>query len=257
MRRYKKVGFIKITDIWFDTQAFCQSEDAIVCLHSNDSIPSNLYQFKLISNTFILDISESPEKIFANFEYKSCRYPINKAKRDGIHVWKAVTEEEKRKYLEFQNCFCREKQIPLVSKEDVEQLEIYCAETPELDFLGGCAFLVSEVSHLVRYKYGATAHKLNANEAILWKAISDYHEMGFKWFDFGGCIPTEDKNSYYYRHYCFKKKFGGKLVESYTYFKMKSYWKGLWWVLQIMLKVFGKEDINGLIVELNKRGWIR
>lgn len=256
MQRYKKVGFVELLDIWFDEQSFEESEGKIVCLHSNTELPSDRYDFRLTAQTLLLDISKAEKEIFAGFEYKSCRYKINKAKRDGVNVWRVCKEDEKERYLEFQRQFCRERALPEVDKSELGSLDIYCAETRDEEFLGGCAFIVSADQKTVRYKYGATAHRLNANEAILWKAICDYRERGFQVFDFGGCVPTEDKDNNYYSHYQFKRKFGGKLAESYTYFKTRGLSKAFYYGFICLVKLFFKGDVNRFTIWANKKGMI-
>lgn len=256
MQRYKKVGFVRFLDIWFDRQGFEESDEKIVCLHSNTELPSCKYDFKLTAQTFLLDISKTEKEIFAGFEYKSCRYAINKAKRDGVRVWAARGAEEKERYLGFQRQFCRERGLPEADQSELESLEVYCAETKEGEFLGGCAFIVSADQKTVRYKYGATAHRLNANEAILWKAICDYRERGFQFFDFGGCVPTEDKDNYYYSHYQFKRKFGGKLAESYTYFRTRGLFRAFYYGFICLVKLFFKGDVNRFTIWANKKGMI-
>lgn len=257
MERIKKILFFKIHDIWFDEKLFVDSSYPIRCLHSNQELDQGLYDFKSIGKTFLLDISREEEKIFSGFEYKSCKYSINKAKKDEVHVWKAESEQDKSRYLEFENEFAVKRGIPTVNKSELNDLEIYVAETKEHEFLGGCAFLMSADLKTVRYKYGATSHKFNANEAILWKAICDYHERGFFYFDFGGCVPTDNKESYYYKHYQFKKKFGGELVDSYNYYKLKGVYKGLYHVMNIFVMIFFKGNFNDFIIWLNSKKMIK
>lgn len=257
MIREKKIAFIKMQDIWFDTEQFRKGSGGIHVLHSNDELTKEDYDFRLGGKTFLLDISESLDDVFKRFDYKSCRYCINRAKRDGVEVWKAESQEEIQTYLKFQQDFCARKDIPNVSEADINEMDVFCARSKEGEFLGGCAFLRSVDHQTVRYKYGATAHKLSANESILWSAICFYHECGYKYFDFGGCVPTEDRNSYYYRHYHFKKKFGGELVESYTYFKIRGAYRFFYYAFHAVLIVFFHNDVNGLIVWLNKIGMIR
>ena len=54
MERIKKVAFIKIHDIWFDTEAFNNSNENIVSLHTNDRLDASDYDFELITKTFLL-----------------------------------------------------------------------------------------------------------------------------------------------------------------------------------------------------------
>lgn len=208
-------------DIWFDEESFNRAKEKIVILHSNTILDPSFYDYKITGKTFVIDLDRSKKEIFSSFDSKSCRYMIRRAQRDAVHVWKAESRPDKMLYLEFQNAFCGEKGIPRVKAEELDDLEIFCAQTKEKEFLGGCAFILSDDQKTVRYKYGATAHKMSANEVILWEAVCTYHDRGFLNFDMGGCIPAEDKTSYYYSHYQFKKKFGGKLADSFSYIRFR------------------------------------
>jgi lipid II:glycine glycyltransferase (peptidoglycan interpeptide bridge formation enzyme) len=253
MERIKKIAFLTIKDIWFDTPVFLNSKCAITSLHTNDVLNKTDYDFKLDAKTFLLDISKDLDEVFANFEYKSARYAINKSIRDGVTVHKVTTPEEIKQYMEFQKSFCEQKKIPMLREEELQNLTCYYALSKENEYLGACAFIESADGVTARYKYGATLHKLNANEAILWYVICEYHDKGFKQFDFGGCIPTEDKESYYYRHYHFKKKFGGDLIESYTYFRIKGLYRIFYYIFILFVKAFFKGDVNGFTNWLNEK----
>lgn len=205
----------------------------------------------------MLDISEEVEGIFSKFEYKSARYAINRAIRDGVKVYKIVTSEERSKYMEFQRSFCEKRGIPVLREEELDFLSCYYALSKDGEYLGACAFLESADQRLVRYKYGATLHKLNANELILWSVMQIYHKLGYQYFDFGGCIPTDDKESYYYRHFRFKKKFGGELVDSYTYFKVRGLYRGLYWMFKEGVRLFFKGDINAFTNFLYEKNLLR
>lgn len=257
MIRKKKIAGINVLDIWFDTDIFRKGSKGVYILHSNDELDRENYDFCLGGKTFLLDISRPLEEIFAGFDYKSCRYGINRANRDGIVVWKVENREDFEQYLSFQQKFCAEKEIPNVIEADIEEMDIFCAKSAEDEFLGGCAFLESADHQTIRYKYGATSHKCNANESILWEAICYYHEKGCHYFDFGGCVPTEDRESYYYRHYHFKKKFGGKLVESYTYFRIHGFFRIFYYAFNFVLKIFFHNDVNSLVIWLNRIGMIK
>lgn len=253
MERIKKIAFFKIHDIWFDTQRFLDSKSSMVSLHTNEDLDKSQYDCRLLAKTFLLDITPNIEAIFGKFAYKSARYAINKAIRDGVTVKKIVTKEEVKQYMKFQGEFCKEKGIPMLHEEELKDLTGYYALSKEGEYLGACAFIESADHKTVRYKYGATLHKLNANEIILWQAIQDYHNQGYQFFDFGGCIPTEDKTAYYYRHYHFKKKFGGELMNSYTYFRLKGIYRFLYSIFEIFVKVFFKGDVNGFTNFLNQK----
>lgn len=245
VERIKKIAFIKIYDVWFDEEAYQNSTYAITTLHTNERHLNKDYTFEQKTKTFLLDISIPEGEIFSKFEYKSARYAINKAIKDGVEVFKVASKEERQQYLSFQKQFCAEKGIPCLEESELDCLTVYYALSKEKEYLGACAFLESTDGKTARYKYGATLHKLNANEIILWEAIKEYHKKGFYFFDFGGCIPTEDKQSYYYRHYHFKKKFGGELIDTYTYYRIKGLYKVFYGFFTIFVSIFFKGDVNG------------
>ena len=256
MIREKKVFWLTIEDIWFERQRFADSDMKIACLHSNSVLDKGEYDAVLVGQTMLLDISRDVEEIFKGFDQKSCRYPINKAQRDGVRVIKADSEKDYETYLEFENSFCREKGIPLVSMEEMKKLDVFYALSAEGEYLGGCAFIVCHEESIVRYKYGSTLHKLNANEAILWKAICHYHDAGIGMFDFGGVVPTEDRESYYYRHYHFKKKFGGDQADSYVYYKMTGFYRAVYRCFELFVRVFFGGNMNEAVNWINRRGMI-
>lgn len=257
MERYKKIGPIKIKDLWFDTDNFLNSKEKIVCLHTNERLEQQDYDAVFIGQTLLLDISQALDSIYKGFEPKSCRYCIRKSLKDGLIVKQAKTEEEYRKYLDFENKFCMEKGISQVSLEEMVKLDVFYALSSKGEFLGGCAFIVSETEKIARYKYGSTLHKMNANEAILWKAICFYHDAGIQIFDFGGVIPTDDADNYYYRHYHFKKKFGGTLSNSYNYYKMSGIYKVAYEIWNVIVKLFFDGDLNEATNWLNRCGLIK
>lgn len=45
-------------------------------------------------HTFYLDLHPSEEELWANLQYKSCKYPINKARKEGLTVRRVEREED-------------------------------------------------------------------------------------------------------------------------------------------------------------------
>ena len=253
MERIKKVSFLKIYDVWFEKNKFLSSTWSITALHTNEILEKNEYDFQQIAKTFVVDISESKEEIFSKFDYKSARYAINKAIKDGVTVHIVQTDEERMQYWEFQKEFCVAKGIPCLNKDELTELTSFYALSKSGEYLGACSFIESEDGKTVRYKYGATLHKLNANEIILWEAMKQYHQRGFRNFDMGGCVPTDDKNSYYYRHFHFKKKFGGELIDTYTYFKIKGVYRVFYYIFITLVNILFKGDVNAFTNWINQR----
>lgn len=252
MIRQKKIFIFSIQDNWFEDDKFLTEKYPLTILHSNHILPEKDYDFQLSSYTFLLDIGLEKEEIFKKFDYKSARYSINKAIKENVDVRKVETVEEFEKFYTFQIQFCEERKLPICSLQELKMLDCYYAVAGDGEYLGGCAFLTNVEDKFVRYKYGATLHKKNANEMILWKAICDYHDAGFLEFDLGGVVPTDDKTSYYYRHFSFKKKFGGELIGSYTYFKIRGFYRVFYYIFKLILNIFFKGDLNGCIVFFNK-----
>lgn len=252
MIRFKKVGPLKVLDVWFENNTFLTTKSKIAILHSNDVIEKEKYDFSFVTYTLTLDITASQEELYKKLN-RGCRGRINRAERSEINVYRTTDKEELDSFNEYQAEFCKRKHTPVVDRAELDDLEVFLARNKEGDFLGGCAFLISDDNKLVRYKYGATEHELNANEAILWKAICHYHERGFEVFDFGGCVPTEDESSYYYRNYMFKKKFGGELAESYLYYKIRGIYRIFYFGFDILVKIFFKGNVNDCVMWLNDR----
>lgn len=48
MKRYKKIGPIRICDIWFDTDAFLAASDPITVLHSNSRLDESGYDLRTV-----------------------------------------------------------------------------------------------------------------------------------------------------------------------------------------------------------------
>lgn len=254
MERIKRILLFKIHDIWFDEEKFKNSKYSIVILHSNASIASK-YQFRFVGHTFLLNIEDDEEIIFKKLDYKSARYAINRAKRDGVIVNKVESDLERNDYIKFQKDFCAKKGIPMFHDDELNQLISYYAVSSDGEYLGACSFIGDACKETVRYKYGATEHKLNANEIILWTAICDFHNEGYKLFDFGGVgvMAEKDKDSGEYKRYQFKKKFGGDFVESYSYVKTNGACKLLGLIGKFCVDIVWKGDTNECVRWLTKR----
>ena len=106
-----------------------------------------------------------------------------------------------------------------------------------------------------------TPEQLRASAKVYIQASQeiqhDYRAKGFQYFDLGGCVPTEDKESYYYRHYHFKKKFGGELIDSYTYFRIRGFYRIFYCIFDKFVQLFFKGDVNGFTNWLNQKGILR
>lgn len=257
MKRERKVFFLKISDIWYDFDEYDKDNTDITLLHTVQERKPARYDLIISGKTFLLDLTQGENELLKNMEYKSCRYAINKSTRDGIIVKHAVDKNELEEYLNCQNEFCRERGFAEIRESDLKKYDICIARSPDGEFLGGCAFLADEKTGIVRYKHSATSHKYNTNEAIIWYMICDYKSRGYCYLDLGGVIPTDDKKSYYWRHYHFKKKWGGYLVNDYTYVKARRAISFFLIILKPFVRIFFNNNYNDAINWINKLCTIR
>ncbi len=256
MVRIKKIFFFSLVDIWFDTSAYTNARNIVSVLHTNQKLDTHLYSLVVKDKTLAIDLGQSLEKIFESFDAKSARYPIRKAEKDGITAMKAVSMENKDSFLNFFKNFSQKKGIPGIKSADVKDLDIFCAYSAN-ELIGGTAFVKAYDKSVYRYKHGATSYIGNANDLLLWTAIKHAKNEGFKYFDLGGVKVTDDKTSYYYRHYQFKKKFGGTLTDFYTYIRLKRPFHYLMVFPNLFIKLFFKNDYNELINFFYKHGIMR
>ncbi|HOF00116.1 MAG TPA: peptidoglycan bridge formation glycyltransferase FemA/FemB family protein [Spirochaetota bacterium] len=237
--------FVNIHDVWFDMNKYYESKYLVKILHTNKVIDN--YSLIIKEKTFIIDLSQNVDAIFSNMDKKSAQYSINKAIKSGVYVNKAESEEDLKKYFKFFTDFSKRKSIPTIVYEELLDYDVFLAYSKENELLGGCAFLLDNDSGTYRYKHGATLYKYNENDLLLWEAIKYAKVKNYKIFDFGGVKVTEDEESYYFRHFKYKKKFGGELVDFYTYIKFGGLLKLFLFPFKILLNVFFKGDFNRFV----------
>ncbi len=245
MERFRKKMFFNIHDVWFDLIKYHESKYLIKILHTNKIIDN--YSIIIKEKTFTIDLSQDIDVILSNMDKKSAQYPISKALKSGVYVSKAESETELRKYFNFFDDFAKKKSIPSIAYDELLDYDVFLAYSKENELLGGCAFLIDDESSTYRYKHGATLYKYNENDLILWEAIKYAKTIGYKIFDFGGVKITQDKQSYYYRHYKYKEKFGGDLTDFYCYIKFSGILKLFTFTFKFILNVFFNGDFNRLI----------
>jgi len=80
--------------------------------------------------------------------------------------------------------------------------------------LAGCVFL-THADTMLYYLGGSTRNReLTAKQApaaVFWRAIRDAKRVGVRYFDLGGCTPTDDVDDPRHGVYAFKKRWGGRL----------------------------------------------
>lgn len=220
----KRNGFFKTKEIWFADYPFDISEIARVvfqdCKNKVDIPGFYCGEF----TTLVIDLTQDLDTIWKNMEYKSCRYCVNRAIREGIKI---RLNKDYQEFYEINRLFRKERKLPGFT--DLAFMKKYgTLFIAELNggIIGGQLYL--EDKDNIRWLIGASKRlevdKKKAtligcgNRLIVWEAIKYAKEKGLKEFDFGGYYTgEEDKEKE--KINIFKKSFGGKLTLHYIYQK--------------------------------------
>lgn len=236
----KKLIF-KTKTIWFSDNPFeVQNCSHVTFRECKNNIKLNNFN-KQEFTTLTIDLTQDLDLIWRNMNKSSCRYSINKAKKDGISIEINVHYKE---FYDINKKFRKNKGID-TNSIDIEFLTKYgtlFVAKHEGEIIGG-QFYVEDKEN-IRWLIGASKRLEvnkekatligNANRAILWEAIIYSKNKGIKLFDFGGYYTGKNPDIQKEKINKFKKSFGGKLTTYYDY--QKDYSK-----LYTLLKVFAKQ----------------
>ena len=252
----RQFSFFTLFYYWLDTKAYLESDERIALLRTHEALPGNQYQLKFCYKTFLIDLGRTKDEIYADFDASGARYKIRKALKCGVVVKPAQSAEEKLKFYDFYQDFVldpkRKNKILVLQKNEIDRLHIFYALSADGEFLGGVGLIPSPDGRILVYKYAATLHRFCENELLLWQGIQYAKDNDFSYFDMSQMTLTDDKNSDSYRLFQFKRKFGGELVDFYTYVRFKGPLVILAKPFELILKHFFDEDINKFALFLKK-----
>jgi len=255
----RKLLFLTLNYYWMDTEGFLKSTDRIALLRTHDMLPPGEYFHRLDYKTFLIDLRRSTEQLLSSLDYKSARYPINRALKSGIAVKFAEDRPEKERFFRFYQDFIEgpghRNQVLALQQDELERLVVLYAVSSQGEYLGGIGLLPSPDGRYLLYKYSATKRRFCENDLLVWQAILHAKEAGYTYFDMswmGNVDGSDDKQR---RLFQYKKKFGGELVPFYSYVKVRGVLKIPGLFFKIILKRLFKDDINNLALLL-KRTWI-
>jgi len=252
----RKFSFLALVYYWLDTGAYLASKEPVALLRTHEQLPKHQYHLKFCYKTFLVDLSRSKEEIFSSFDATGARYKIRKAGRSGVKVREAATAAEKLRFYDFYQAFVedprRKNKILVLQNNELETLRIFYALSADGEYLGGIGLLPSPDGRILLYKYAATLHRFCENELLLWEAIQQAKADGFALFDMSWMTIPEDKASDMYRLYQFKRKFGGELVDFFTYVKFGGALAVLAGPFDLILNRFFDGDINKFALFLKK-----
>lgn len=239
-----------------DVEAYLKSRRFVSLLRTHDKLPREEYSLMIGYKTFLIDLNKSKDEIYSVFDPSGARYKIKKAQKSGVIVKLAETAEDKQKFYDFYRTFIedpkRKNKILAIQKKELNSLIIFYAVSADGEYLGGIGLLPSPDRRYLLYKYAATLHRFCENELLLWHAIQFAKDAEYTCFDLSWFRFSEDKTSDQYRLYQFKKKFGGKMVDFYSYVKFRGplIIPGL--LFKLVLKYMFKDDINNFALCLKK-----
>jgi len=217
----RRIGPLTVATYWYDEAAFAQSPTALSVLYTQQERIATAAPVRIAATTYVLDLTKTEDELLRAFDKKSAQYAIRRATRDGVTVALAAGDDDRRAFHAFYAEFARSKQIPEIALADLGQCDLLLARDGEGSLLGGSAFVRSADRTVYRYKYGATTHRLNANDLLIWEAIRHAKAAGFTVFDFGGAILPSAGLSGYEGHHHFKKKFGGEVASYYCFVRAR------------------------------------
>lgn len=222
---HSKFGF-KIKEIWFaDAPYDVKGADVVyfhACKNKKDIDGFNCSEI----TTLTIELTQDLETIWQNMSKSSCRYAINKAKKDGVVV--AITAQGNGGFWKMDNAFRISKGI----KEHYTSIDklktnavLLLALSDNKELLSGQLYIYDD--KIIRLTFGSskrlqvskeTATLIgNANRLLVWKSIEWAKNAGIKTFDFGGYSPETHPTIA-----SFKKSFGGVVTPYYTYTKIYS-----------------------------------
>ncbi len=221
----RKIYIFKTMEIWFSDEPFeVNGYDAVTFHASKNKVDMKGFDREDFT-TLVIDLTQDLDAIWKNMSKSSCRYAINRSKRDGVKIKR---NENYREFYEINRSFRARKGIP-IGFEKIETMERYgTLFVAELngEILGGQLYLEDENN--IRWLLGASKRLEvsrekatligNANRLIIWEAINYAKEKGLKEFDMGGYGHTGgDKNDQIDPIDAFKLSFDAKLTTHYIY----------------------------------------
>ena len=221
--------FFKKKNIWFSEAPFDVEDcDVVLFFSCRKNIDRPDFE-KEESPTLIIDLRSDLDEIWGNMRKKSCRYFINRAKRENIEVKMNTSYEE---FMGLYSKFVKEKKFhtTIVGKNALKKHATLFTAFHNSELLAG--IILVEDSQNIKWLIGASKRLAVdkkkailvscANRLLVWEAIKYAKDKGLKEFDFGGYYTGSDKNDPRYRINQFKRQFGGSLVTYYNYTKYYS-----------------------------------
>lgn len=173
-------------------------------------------------STYVVKLS-NPEAIWTKLHQKSVRWAIKKAQRDGVVVRESSTIEDLKHFYRLNKKTKKRLGVPghpfnffkYISTKMGAFTRLYLAEVEGLNIAG---IITIGFKDTVHYAYAASDDRYrhcHANHLLVWQAIIDAYEGGYRYFDFGRTSPDDEGLVR------FKKHWGTEQKKLYYYFYPK------------------------------------
>ena len=226
----RKIYMFNSKEIWFADYPFdVEGYDSATFMECKNKVDRAGFT-RREHTTLVIDLTQNLDTIWRNMGKKSCRYEINRAKREEVIV---KINQDSNEFYQMDRSFRAKKGLGTGSLYHPEFMRKYgTLFTAEVtgETIAGQFYLEDENN--IRWLVGASK-RLEvdrdkaivigcANRLIIWEAIKYAKEKGIKEFDFGGYYTGGDTNDPRYSINIFKQSFGGELTTLYNYDKVYS-----------------------------------
>lgn len=219
---------IKYYEEWFSENiSFLNSFKIMVYkFYRGGDSKSKLGFLKKTSYTLMIDLSRTDEEIFDTFHSKY-KNEIRRAIKENI-LFEVAEREELEFFRESYNGFAKSRGLTLITKEKLESYgeNIFLTKTLYQGKILNYHFhIIDDKNVRLQYSIDIAQEDVErkiygwSNKFLHYKDMCKLKEKGYKKYDFGGIAKgTSDKTLEGINN--FKMKFGGELIEEYSYESM-------------------------------------
>ena len=187
-----KIHIFKTKEIWFSDYPFdIKGYDSVTFRACKNKVDLNGFTREEFT-TLVIDLTQDLDVIWKNMNKSSCRYAINRAKKDGIKIKLNQNYEE---FCEINRSFRENKGLPVGSEKNEFMNKYGTLFVAEFDGEILCGQFYLEDENNIRWLIGASKRLEvgkekatligNANRLVIWQAIQYAKEKGINEFDMG------------------------------------------------------------------------
>jgi lipid II:glycine glycyltransferase (peptidoglycan interpeptide bridge formation enzyme) len=195
--------------------------------------------------TLVIDLIRPPDEIYRKIR-KVTRYGMNRAKKLGLSVSIATSEEDLKKFYELLEEMSQEKRIRIPSyfffnrlwKSVLEKGSLGILLMSYLQDLPISGIIILKHGERAVYSWGASGKeprfKIAKTHSAVWEGILWAQRAGCRLFDMGGYTPGEESTLETEKVDRFKSGFGGEAcqlvrIHQYTFNKIKAGGLRIFW----------------------------